>query len=316
MGKDTVAILMSTYNGHDYIGDQIQSIINQTFQDWKLYIRDDGSSDSTVEIIKNIQKKDKRIVLINDSNGNMGSVKSFFHILRNVNADFYMFADQDDYWLENKISDTLVAMKKLEYVSKPCCVYTNLQIVNDRLEGDEVFLKKTWDDFSHLLFTNVMYGCTMMINQRLKETINFSNINYSNIYVHDWWIALISAAFGQISYLDSPTILYRQHGDNQVGASKKSIGSIMKRLFNQDRDRTAMVRSVHLANEFETEYGNYPALNKRNKMYVSEYGKLVQDSGFWHNLILAFKLPPQSIYKLKELFYVYIMVCFHHDYLN
>lgn len=317
MVQDKIAILMSTYNGHEYVADQIQSIINQTYQEWKLYIRDDGSSDDTRKIIESFEKKDPRIILTNKNQfENLGSVGSFFELLKNADADFYMFSDQDDYWKQTKVADTLSEMRRSHYQDKPCCVYSNLQVVDNELKGNQPLLTHHWQEFTQLIFTNNAYGCTMMINQVLKDMVHFNELDLNYIYMHDWWLMLIAAAFGEIRYLDEKTILYRQHEDNQVGASKKTFQAIAHRLFNQKRDRIAMQRSIRLAHEFSVEYGKDCSLSERNHKYVSEYGKLVQYSNFFHNLVLAIKLPPQSIYKLKELFYSYIMICFNRDYLD
>lgn len=317
MAQDKIAILMSTYNGHDYVADQIQSIINQTYQNWTLYIRDDGSSDNTREIIKRFANRDSRIILTNpDHSDNLGSVGSFFELLKSTNADFYMFSDQDDYWKKDKVNNTLEEMKRAHYQDKACCVYSNLQVVDNKLKGDKPLLTNHWQDFTQLIFTNNAYGCTMMINQALKDMIHFNELDLDYIYMHDWWLMLIASAFGEIKYLNEKTILYRQHEDNQVGASQKTFKAIVHRLFNQDRDRTAMQRSIRLAYEFNKEYGDNELLSSRDRIYVLEYGKLVQDSSFFHNFGLALKLPPQSVYKLKELFYSYIMICFNKDYLD
>ncbi|WP_323075328.1 glycosyltransferase, partial [Limosilactobacillus reuteri] len=181
-----------------------------SYSNWHLYIRDDGSSDETVEIIKSYAKKDSRISIIYDTLGNIGSVRSFFYLLEQVDSNFYMFSDQDDYWKQDKIQKSILLLKQHNHKRKPICVYTNLQIVDDNLEGNELLLTKTWQDFPKLFFTNNLYGCTMLFNNFLKEKIKFNRLNYDNIYVHDWWLALVCAIFGEIYYLDEPTILYRQ----------------------------------------------------------------------------------------------------------
>ena len=103
MPKPAIAVLMSTYNGEDYLAQQIESIQNQSYKDWRLFIRDDGSNDDTVKIIEEYQRKDRRIQLINQGHiKNVGVVRSFFELLENVDADFYMFSYQDDYWFPDK----------------------------------------------------------------------------------------------------------------------------------------------------------------------------------------------------------------------
>ena len=314
MSKPTIAVLMSTYNGEDYLAQQIESIQKQSYEDWRLFIRDDGSSDDTVKIIEEYQKKDRRIQLINQEHiKNIGVVRSFFELLENVDADFYMFSDQDDYWLPDKIKVTLEEMLKYNF-DLPNCVYTNLQIVDKNLNGEERLLKRNWQSFTNVLFTNNVYGCTMMINNSLKGMVNFKQIDYQRIYMHDWWLALIAAEFGNLRFIEKATILYRQHGGNQVGATNKSISALLKRAFNHERDRKAMRRSVNFAVEFLKEYGNKKSL--KNEEYIKRYGKLNKNSGFFNNLRLVMSLPPKSIYSLKEVFYAFILVIYHKDYLT
>lgn len=314
MTKPTIAILMSTYNGEKYLAQQIDSIRKQSYKNWCLMIRDDGSSDDTVKIIEKYQSEDNRIEFLNQGAiRNVGVVRSFFELLRETEAEFYMFSDQDDYWLPNKVELALQEILKLDN-SQPNCVYTNLQIVDKDLNGKELLLKRNWQSFTNVLFTNNIYGCTMMINNSLKKMVNFKQIDYQRIYMHDWWLALIAAEFGNLRFIDQATILYRQHGTNQVGATNKSISSLLRRAFNHERDRKAMQRSVNFAVEFLEEYGGKNTL--KDEDYIKNYGRLNKDSNFLNNLRLVMKLPPKSIYNLKEVFYAFILVIYHKDYLT
>ena len=101
-----IDILLSTYNGEKYLNEQIISIQNQSEKDWRLLVRDDGSSDNTLRLLEYFASQDKRIILIKDDKGNLGVVRSFEILLAQSNADYIMFADQDDVWLANKIRDT------------------------------------------------------------------------------------------------------------------------------------------------------------------------------------------------------------------
>ena len=109
-----IEILMATYNGEKYIGEQINSIINQTYTNWNLLIRDDGSKDKTLNIIKKYEKMDNRIILIRDNKDNLGFVKNFEELLKKSRTEFVMFSDQDDYWLENKIEKYVEVIEKLD----------------------------------------------------------------------------------------------------------------------------------------------------------------------------------------------------------
>lgn len=226
-----VAILMSTYNGEKYIEEQIISIMKQSFHGWKLYIRDDGSSDNTMNIVKKIAKKDERIKII-DSSQNIGVVQSFFYLLKNVHADVYFFADQDDVWDFDKVRAELAVIKK--HNNDPCVVYTNLEIVDEQLvkiksKIDLLKLSKLFKKHPEMYYTdNIVTGCTICFNNKLKEKISFEKDVIRSIRMHDWWITMIASAFGKIIFLNKKTVRYRQHESNVVGANKRN--SILKAI--------------------------------------------------------------------------------------
>ena len=111
MSNENVAILMSTYNGEKYLEEQVKSIISQDYTDWHLYIRDDGSTDNTVNLIKKIARDNEKITFLNENKPkNLGVTGSFMDLLANTKAQYYMFSDQDDYWLPDKIKVTLEEM--------------------------------------------------------------------------------------------------------------------------------------------------------------------------------------------------------------
>lgn len=308
---------MSTYNGQDYLIEQIQSILNQTNHEWHLYIRDDGSSDKTCKIIQSFAQKYNCITFINDKNReNVGVVRSFMRLLQVIKADFYMFSDQDDVWLPNKVQITLNRMLQCHYQSLPVCVHTNLEVVDNSLKKYVSASRKlVWSSFQRLLFWNCVTGCTIMVNQKLKNMIKFKNMNYDNIYMHDWWIALIAAEFGEISFINKSTMLYRQHGNNVEGSLQRhSVKEVIYRLTNYDYDRANMKKIILIANEFYCEYNGRLSLN--DELYVKEYGNLVKNSSFGHNLILAIKLPPRERTKKGMLFFSFLMVFFNKDLLK
>lgn len=314
MQKANVAILMSTYNGQKYIEEQIKSIINQSFSNWVLLIRDDGSKDNTVSIIKKYCKLDSRIHLV-ASNKNVGTVSSFFYLLKHSNANYYMFCDQDDVWKHDKVQ---VSVEKLESVSNhnmPLCAYSNLTVVDNSLHPQKELLTQNWQSFPYLLFTNNIFGCTMIINQALKSKVLFDHLNIKNIYMHDWWLALLGSAFGKVLFIPKSTMLYRQHGTNQVGATKKTIFAFAKRITNPKQDRTALERTMKLARELLLEY-SLSSFKPVDRSYIVNYGSLFKQSGLIHNLKLVTKMPPKSVHLTKELYYAYLICIFNKDYLD
>lgn len=210
---------MATYNGEKFLAQQIESIQKQTFKEWNLLIRDDGSSDKTCDIIRNFTAKDSRIRFINENeHHNLGVIKSFFTLVNYEVADFYFFSDQDDVWLPEKLSVSLEAAKH-KASDVPLLVYTDLKVVNQELNilQDSMIRAQSHHANTTLLpelTENTVTGGTMMINHALAEKWFTPN----DILMHDWFLALLAASLGEIIYLDLPTQLYRQHDNNVLGA--------------------------------------------------------------------------------------------------
>jgi len=234
-----VAVLMATYNGEKYIKEQIDSILTQSYKDFTLYIHDDGSRDETVSIIKEYTAKyPDRIVLL-DHKSTGGASNNFFYMLREVDAEYTMFCDQDDFWLPEKIRKTFSTMRDGEnkYPGKCICVHCDLEISDKNLKKiHESFYGRNRknpknNSFRQLLCINICVGCTMMINRELRKiALNYNNKN--NIYMHDWWVALIAAQIGRILFISEPLMKYRQHENNVVGAKleNKSVFSKIKQI--------------------------------------------------------------------------------------
>ena len=224
-----IAILMSTYNGEKYLREQIESFFSQTFKDWKLFIRDDGSKDNTKSIINEYTSKfPEKIVYIDSSPTNKGIGESFMHLLKVVDAEYYMFSDQDDVWLPQKIELTFRKLLSLEQQhgnSMPIGVFTDLCVTDDKLN---VIMPSLWKGDNrnpelirnfYIQWTNrhCVYGCTMMLNRAVKSIVFPYHQAYG--FIHDIWIEYILIHEGVYDYIDEPTILYRQHGTNAVGAN-------------------------------------------------------------------------------------------------
>lgn len=274
-----VAICLATYNGEDFLAQQLESIVKQTVGNWHIFIRDDNSTDGTVKIIKNyVRKYPDKITNIIGVSGGGSSEKNFWSILnwvtKNVNPDYIMLCDQDDYWLPRKIERSLSVFRNVEY---PMLVHTNLSVVDENLNLiDRSFMKYSHlnpqkNDLSHLLIQNNITGCTMIWNRALNSLINYDN-KQENIVMHDWWISLIAVLFGQISYLDESTMLYRQHGKNVVGAER--VGSI-KYVFNKMKHLSVikknLMKTFEQAETLKQEYSKSMNVVQQNiiKDYIS-----------------------------------------------
>ena len=226
--QSKIAIVLATYNGEKYIKAQIDSLLAQTFQDWHLIIRDDGSNDSTVEIIRDyIARHSNKITYIEYDRMNLGTSMNFSKLVEHAQSDYIMFCDQDDVWLPRKIELTYLKMSELEKEygrGLPLLVHGDLIVTNEDLT---VISNSFWNyrkldpkkgkTLNSALVYNVVTGCTMMINNAMRD-LALPIPKEANMY--DWWLALVATVFGRIDYITEPTILYRQHGRNVIGASK------------------------------------------------------------------------------------------------
>lgn len=266
INNETIAICMATYNGEAYVCEQIASILRQTCQNWILFIRDDGSTDQTPEILRQYALKyNDRIVLIEDPALSGGSAQqNFASILKWVTQrhsfSYFMFADQDDVWLDTKIEKSLRFMKKNETDNAALLLHTDLSVADQQLSilGDSFFDYRSLDpdvtDLRHLLVQNNVTGCTMLWNRALNDLLDLSD---PQIAMHDWWIALTACAFGKILCLKEPTVLYRQHGKNVVGATRvNSPGFILKRLRGYRQVQDKLKLSVAQSGAFLAHYKN------------------------------------------------------------
>jgi glycosyltransferase involved in cell wall biosynthesis len=220
-----ISILMAVWNGERYLGEQLNSLFSQTVQDFKLYVSDDGSSDRTLEILESYRKRySDRLFVVRNSTGRHGAMENFFSLMTVRRDDYLMLCDQDDVWLPQKIEQTLAKMQKMEAKygrNTPLLVHTDLKIVDQNLKvlspsycaAMEVNYGRT--ALQDALIQNIITGCTALYNRALADLIIQAP---AQALMHDWWLMLIAAAFGVIGYVDEPLILYRQHGNNSIGA--------------------------------------------------------------------------------------------------
>ena len=235
-----IEILLATYNGEKYLNEQIDSIINQTYKNWKLLIRDDGSEDRTLEILKEYEKRDERISILRDNKGNLGFVKNFEELLKNSSEEFIMFSDQDDYWLENKIEKYIGVLENLdvEKLKKPLLIHSNSFVCDEKLN----ILKKNFVDSKVALqyggngyfFAYFVQGSTTLINRKL---IDLGLPFLKSVTLHDRYFHLLVEFFGNRIFIDESLIKYRQHRNNEIGAKSSIIKKILFRRYFDDSDR-------------------------------------------------------------------------------
>ena len=229
-----VDILLAVKNGEKFIGEQIESILAQTFQDFRLVIRDDGSSDNTPAIIEEYAAKyPGKIQVVHDDVVCRSATKNFFQLLTYAEADYVMFSDQDDYWLPYKVQITLDYMKQTERENPglPVLAFTGLHVVDEHLHSMDSFMslgisRKNYE-LKHAIHGNFSSGCTQMLNKALYSRLGpYSDV----ITLHDHWVSLYASASGVVCQVPMALILYRQHSHNAIGAGQEK--STLSRIYD------------------------------------------------------------------------------------
>lgn len=260
-----VQVLLSAYNGEKYLAEQIESILQQDYREVSLLIRDDGSTDHTLDIIRAYSEQYENIAYY--AGENLGVQKSFFHLMQHADetADYYAFSDQDDVWLPEKIRRAVELLDKQDQ-SRPLLYSSKTTLVDAELKEIPMKIKasKIVPDFGNALVENVCTGCTEVFNKRLLNLIN-QNTPECTI-MHDWWLYLSASAFGKVVYDSDSFILYRQHGNNQMGVQSSLKNLWKSRLVRVDRLKYSLSKQ---AQSFIEVYGNqyevyYLALSMAN----------------------------------------------------
>lgn len=253
-----IDILLATYNGERYVREQLESIFTQTHTQWRLLISDDASHDATLKVIEEtLAEWEGRIdslaskVQILHAPTRLGSAQAnFLFLLAHATAEYVMFCDQDDVWFEDKVARTYALMSKLERhygAASPLLVHSDVCLV----DGQGAPIASSFQAYAKLpervrwpqvLIHNAVTGCTMMINRALAALLN--NVRPEDmpaVVMHDHLAAILATASGHVATIAKPTMAYRQHGSNTVGATRAfSLANIRSRL----RDGKAEFRST------------------------------------------------------------------------
>lgn len=287
-----VDILLSTYNGQEWIDEQIRSIFAQDYPDWRLLIRDDGSTDQTVEKLLAWKKRfPDRISLYLEEN--IGIVGSFNRLLSLSEAHYIAFADQDDSFKPDKLSKLMSLMES----DQPLLIHHDLEVVDATLKQlhPSFWAKMRLNlspNLSRLLVQNSVTGCACLFNRAL---LNIAAPIPQEAAMHDHWIALSAAAFGKIRALQEPLTLYRQHGRNQIGAQSPYS---FKRLFNYKKSLRRMeLQAAQFLRRYESSLSQSQQSTLKALLTLPHVGPLARarlilkerlyKSGFLRNILFA-----------------------------
>ncbi len=256
-----VCILLSSFNGAEYLAEQLDSLVNQTYPNIAISVRDDGSVDNTREILEEYTKKYPRIRV--EYGQNIGISRSFLMLLSQADrhCQYFAFCDQDDVWCLDKIQRAVPRLasitpdraalycSRLEYVGRDL---THLK--NSRLLRRELL-------FQNALVENVATGCTVVMNRSARDQV-VSRLPEQCI-MHDWWCYLVVSAFGEVVYDDRPTIKYRLHDENDTGAALSFMGDMGRRVSRFARRGCSAFRIHSQAIEFKRIHGCHLRADKR-----------------------------------------------------
>ena len=301
-----VDILLSTFNGSSYLSEQLDSIIAQTASGYRILIRDDGSSDSTCEILRSYSAKHSEIDVV-EYGVNLGVTNSFANLLSYSDAEIIIFCDQDDVWKPEKLEKFIHIFQEEEKSGGafPCLIVSEMECIDgagnkiNRLFSDIHSINLAHCEFSRLLLQNVVTGAACGFNRSL---LSIAQEGCEEAYLHDWWFALVAAAFGKIVVIDQPLVDYRIHQNNVVGASTVNLerlrrfGSIISlrtkinEVFNRSLSQAQQFERIHklrltesqakLLSEYIRIYEK-SFFQRRKWMFKNK----IRFSNFWRNLV-------------------------------
>lgn len=252
MGVEVVTdILLAAYQGERYLPGLLASLAAQTEKDFRVLMQDDGSNDSTLALLEAQRDKDARFVLVEDERPERkkGAIGNFWSLLGQSEGAYTALCDQDDLWHPGRLRDTMAAMGAAELrwgKDTPILVHSDCRVVD--AQGQPIhpsfFRHQGWDpravSLAQLLVQNNVTGCTVLINRPLRE-LALGHGDPEQMHMHDWFLGLTAAAFGHVVFVDEPLVDYRQHGNNEMGASGASLTTRgVKALSARERGKARM----------------------------------------------------------------------------
>ena len=282
-------ILLAAYNGEAYLGEQIDSILRQTDARWHLTISDDGSTDGTGAVIDACVAQYPGKIARHRFDRRFGNARDhFFALMARCDADYMLFCDQDDVWHPEKVQKTREALERAEAefgADAPILAFSDQTPTDEHLRPLATSLmryqKQYFErfDYRSILMQNVVTGGAMGVNRALARLAE-RGMGDGRVIMHDWWLAAVAARFGQIAYIDEPLGVYRQHGDNAVGAKDVgSVGYAADRLGKIAEVRRSILRKKAQASAFEECYRD--RLDASDFAFLDGFARQRSGVGFW-----------------------------------
>jgi glycosyltransferase involved in cell wall biosynthesis len=286
-----VSVAIATYNGENYLTAQLESIYAQTFQNLEVVVTDDASTDNTVAILEKYRKTHGLLYSINEEN--LRVAKNFEKAISLCKAPYIALSDQDDVWMADKIEKSLLKLLEMESFygpSMPLLVFTDLAVAGEQLQiihaslWDHLRIRPKYATFNRLLVENVITGCTIMMNQALA---NLAFPAPEHILMHDVWLGLVASCFGHVGYVAEPTLLYRQHSANIVGATLPSVWEKWQHAIDRmHRKQRFFSDELRQAESFEKKFYNLLESTPQQKEILSNFIACKQSSFFHRKFII------------------------------
>lgn len=294
-----VAIVLSTFNGERYLEEQLNSLLEQTYKNIKIIVRDDGSNDGTCEILKRYNETRSEIDVYFEHN--IGVVGSFLRLLNLVpsEAEYVALCDQDDVWCEGKIERAVTTIAGIlpvnhesDPVANPIMYFCALERVDANLKHLGVISQAPREpSLENSLVQNVATGCAMVLNKSALQLVINKDVSLNKIGMHDWWLYQVISAFGLVLYDTTPQIKYRQHGGNVIG-SPTGIRYWLCRLKRHLGTNNKEIRSQ--ANELLRVYG--ADMPRKNNKLINEFLEQSREKNIFSRLGYTIRMP---IYRQK-----------------
>lgn len=277
-----VSVALTTYNGSKCLREQLDSIYSQSYTNIEVIVIDDCSNDNTIEILDFYKTKYNLQYFINSSN--LGVIDNFLKAIALCDGDLIALADQDDFWLQDKIENAVNIISQ-EDLNTPLVYASRLEFVDENLKHlGYSYIPKSLS-FDKALVQNFLSGCTMVFNKKAKDII----ISYlpKKILMHDWWIYIVISAFGKIIFDNNITIKYRQHSNNVTGGTSNYLEILRRKIVRFNPSNKAFRVSDQAQIFFEAYYNLLPDAQRKilseflgSKKSIFKRIKLILNSKF------------------------------------
>ena len=259
--KPEIDILLATWNGARFLEQQLDSLSRQSFQNFRLLVRDDASGDSTMQVLERFRASESHRVVIRRNSSRQGACRTFSLLATECDAPYFAFCDQDDIWRPDKLQVQLAEAKRIEAEHgshTPVLIFSDMELVG---ADDQILTRSLWKmkhmnphraTFGAMMVQNLVNGCTVLGNRSLLlQGLPIPD----EAFMHDFWLGLVAAAFGVLVAIDETTVGYRQHEHNTMGAGNQiELLDAVRRLFGDPAFTQGLAKSRRQARKFAEVY--------------------------------------------------------------